>query len=370
VLFPASKARERPPLPTVPVEGPSRCRMRWTSTVRIMSLTVLVGCAISSCSGDDGTAAFAGQDRASAVLVQWAEGEDGALTGSIQIADKSPSPDGPPVKQTALVFTGKLDDDQVSLSVKDDEGSTVVWNGTMDDDDLRINVTRGAGGSQPLTLTRASPAAFTADVADLASQVQATRVVAARASAQAKAQADREAEVAALEKSFADARGSVTERKKALAQAVSDPSGLPALTQDLDEGRRDLKDVQRNADQAAIRSRGYLACGFASQAEEANRELKRAAAAQKRHAREVRAAADELAEAADAYAKAVLRLEQLSENSGKAAPSESSDERALRKQAAKLPKKWQDSAAAATATMKEIAAEADNLARNALNASC
>ena len=344
-------------------------RPRLAVGTRAACVIILLGWTSAGCVGGDGPAIFAGHDNASALLVQWTDDGNGGLTGSVQIADKSASDSGAAVKQTTLTFTGKLDANQVSLVVKEELGATKTWNGSLDGDELRVNVPEGTSVDS-MILARASAETYNEDVALLEAEVLRARAEVASAAAEAdNRDADQDAE-AATQKSFADAVSDLSAGNETVLALILDPPELKALPKDLGAARSNLAKVKVNAGEAALRSRGFVACEFASQAQAASDDVEGDASFLEDDVRAVTEAADDLADARAELSAAYLRLQGLSESSGQSSKSASAAVNTLIDKAKGKALAWRSAANQAQKAMNSISSEANSLAQNAHNASC
>jgi hypothetical protein len=338
--------------------------------VRVLTTALVLAWLLTGCVGQDAPAVFVGHDNSSAVLIQWTDAGNGVLSGSAQVADKSASSTGAAVKQTTLTFSGRLISNRVSLVVQPSPGRTQTWNGTLEDNELRVDLRAGVGGSETMILARASPATYNADVAALEAEVIQARSAAARAAAEAQDEATGADLDAATRRSFDDAVSDLSTSQETVLAMLLDPSELKALPAGLKAARRDLRAVKANADEAAQRPRGFVACEFASQAQGAAGDVQSDASFLTRNARSVSAAADDLADAREQLSAAYLRLQQLSEHGGQSSKSGSAAADALIDKARQTAREWRSTANRARKTMRSIVSEATTLADGAQSASC
>ena len=348
-----------------------RSRPRPDAGARVtVTATILLGLSLTGCFGDDGDAVFAGSDATSALLVQWADDGNGRLTGSVQIADKSLSADGAPVKQTTFTFSGKRDSNQVFLVVQADVGPDQNWRGSLDGDDLRVDVPRGGRRADTITLARGSADEFNADVALLEKAVIKARTEAAKVAAEQKRVADIAAQAARNQELFDNAVIAVATSRETVAALMPAPPELKDLPGDVKDARQNLAVVNRNVGEAAERARGFVACEFASQAQNAAAEVSGDAARLQGDARAVAEASDDLADAYNELTRAYATLQQLSNRDGRSSKSATPSLQAVIEKARGTATSWRKAAKKAQKEMKSIVSESDNLADNARRASC
>lgn len=355
-----------------PREPVRRSRPRLVVSARAALLVVVLCLALIStgCSGDDGDAVYAGRDTASALLIQWTDAGNGRLTGSVQLADEAVGPEGEPVKQTTLTFTGRLDSKQVSLQVKGDTGPSQTWNGRLDGDELRVDVPQGGKGVDTVTLNRGSADQYNSYVSALEKVVVKQRADAARAAAESQRQSTNAAAATRNRELFDNAVSDVSTSQETVSALLLDPPELEALAEDLAGARKNLALVKSNVGEAASRSRGFVACEYASQAEGAAGDVDGDASFLEDDARAVTEAADDLADAHDELSRAYVTLQQVSDREGPSSKSASPALRTLVDKARGTSGRWRKAVRKADKKMKAIVSEANTLATNARRASC
>jgi len=346
-------------------------RSRLVAGARGVALTVLLCLMLAACIGGANEAAiFAGRDNASALLVRWTEDGDGVLTGSIEVADKAPGLSGVPVKRTTLVFSGRLDAGQVSLKVKGELGQIQIWSGTLDDDGLRVNVPQDANSVETMILPRSSVRTFNADVAALQNAVIKARDEASRSAASVQEETDRREADAAAQRSFQDAVSDVTTSQETVQGLLTTPQELKDLSDELKSARSSLAKVKTAAEEAASRSSGFVACEYATQAENEADDITGDAIFLKDDVQSVNETSGELADAGVDLSRAYLRLQELVESDGESSKFSAATVNSLIGKAKKTSAVWRAEAKTADKQMKSIVSDANRIARKATQAAC
>jgi hypothetical protein len=333
-------------------------------------LLVVLALVLAGCTGGEEDVAFAGRDQTSALLVRWVNNGNGDLIGSIQMAEKAASAEGPPVKQSTFTFTGKLDSDQVSLVVKGDSSATQTWNGSLDGDELRVEVPQGTRAASSVRLPKGSGENFNTFVRELETETVKARADASRASAESERQARNSAAATANREAFDAAVSGVSAAQETLAAFLLDPPELKDLPEDLDGARDNLAIVKSNVGEAAARARGSAACDFATRAQSAADDVDDDASFLEDDSRAVTDAATDLANARADLSQAYLTLQKVSEREGHSSKSGSPALQAMIDKVRSTTSAWRKAADTADKTMKSLVSEANSLARNARLASC
>lgn len=326
--------------------------------------------AVAGCTGsNDGPAVYAGRDSSSALLIQWQDDGKGVLSGSVQIADKAAGLSGAEVNQSILAFTGKLDSDRITLQIQLEIGKIEDWTATLDNGKLRVSFPDGVG-RDPVTLDQASAASFNADVSVMEAEVVKARKDAARAAAVAGDDAAEKAAEVVARREFDNAVSDLSVSREEVLAALNTPAELAALSADLSAARANLVKVKVAVKEAARHNRGFVACEFASQAEEAFGNVANDASFLEDDVRVTTDAVETLTEARHELLLAATNLQSLSEHSGQSPKSGSTAVQSLIDRAGTTAIEWRSASDRAAQEMASLVSQAQRLSDKANAASC